>query len=118
MVLIVPFIALAVLSVLIDKVTMVMEGIMHKLPGFPDSLEWYVAYFIVLSISCAICYFGDFGLFLYLDIEFKYRWIDYLLTALMISGGSVYLRQQFSAINDMPSVLGGIMSSVKSLFRK
>lgn len=114
--LIVPFIAIAVLSVLIDRVTMVIEGIMHRIPHFPDNLEWYSAYFIVLFIAYSICYFGDFGFFVYLDFRFIYRWMDYLMTAFMISGGSIYLRKQFSTINELPSIISGITSSIKSVF--
>lgn len=116
--LIIPFIALSILSVLIDRLTMVLEGIMHKIPGLPDHFEWIPAYFIVLAISYAVCFFGDFGLFLYLDIQFKYQWMDYLLTSLIISGGSYYVRQQFDSINNLPSIMTGVTSSIKSLFKK
>ena len=116
--LIVPFIAVSILSVLIDRLTLVLEAIMNRIPGLPDRLEWIFAYILVSFISFFICYMGDFDLFIYLDINFKYRTLGYLITSLCISGGSIYVRQQFDVMNGMPSMMSGVTSSFKSLFRK
>lgn len=116
--LIIPFIALSILSVMIDRFTMVLEDFMHMIPGLPDKLEASFAYVLVLIISFAICYYGDFDLFIYLDIEFIHRWIGYLMTSLIISGGSYYVRHNFNTINEIPSALSGILGAACSIFKK
>lgn len=116
--LIIPFIALSILSVLVDRLTMVLEGLMKAIPGLPDSFEWFIAYAFVLATAYAICHLGNFGIFIYLDIVFVYPWIDYLLTALIISGGSHYVRQHFDTINNIPSAMSSVTSSIRSLFKK
>lgn len=116
--LIIPFIAVSILSVLIDRLTMVFEAIMNRIPGLPDRLEWVFAYILVSIISYFICFMGDFDLFIYLDINFKFRELGYLITSLCISGGSVYVRQQFDVMGGMPSSISGVTSSFRSLFRK
>lgn len=110
--LIIPFIALAILSVMIDKLTLVIEGIMHKIPGFPDRFEWWAAYVIVAIISFIICWQGGFSLFMYLGINFKYAWEGWLMTALVLSGGSAFVRSNFAMIESIPSILSGVTATV------
>jgi hypothetical protein len=111
--LVIPFIALAILSVGIDKLTLVLEGIMHKIPKLPDKFEWTIAYIIVLGISYLVCWQGDFKLFAYLNLNFKYEWEDWFLTALIISGGSAFVRTNFIMIDNIPSVIRGISTTLK-----
>lgn len=113
--LIIPFIALALISVMTDRLTMVLEAIMKKVPKLPDSFEWWIAYFIVLGISYVVCDEGNFDLFLYLHLTFSHPWEGYLLTALVLSGGSSFVRTQFTMIDKIPSVLSTIMSSIKNM---
>ena len=93
--LIIPFIALAILSVMIDKFTLFLEAIAHKIPGLPDKFEWSLAYGLVFLSSFLVCYQGNWDLFAYLDFHFNYAWQGWALTALVVSGGSAFVRTQF-----------------------
>lgn len=115
--LIIPFIALAFLSVMIDKLTLFIEGIMHKLPHFPDQFEWHTAYAVVLIISTVVCWQGDFRFFDYLNLFFPTH-LDYFMTALVISGGSVFVRSQFSMIDAIPSAVMGVTGTFTRMFPK
>lgn len=108
--LIIPFIALAVLSVMIDKFTLFLEGIMHKIPGLPDKLEWWMAYVLVLIFSTVVCWQGDFRFFDYLNLYFT-NWVDYIMTGLVISGGSAFVRTQFGMIDSIPTAVMGVTTS-------
>ena len=108
--LIIPFIALAIISVMIDKLTLFLEGVMHKVPNFPDHLEWYVAYAFVLITSTIVCWQGDFRFFDYLNLYFP-TYLDYLMTGLVISGGSAFVRTQFSMIESIPMAITGVTST-------
>ncbi|AEO93295.1 gp24 [Bacillus phage G] len=112
--LIIPFIALAFLSVMIDKFTLFLEQIVHKIPHFPDYFEWYTAYAVVLIISTMVCWQGDFRFFDYLNLYFPV-WLDYFMSGLVISGGSAFVRTQFSMIEAIPSTVTGIASSFTRL---
>jgi hypothetical protein len=113
--LIIPFIALSLLSVMLDRFTMFLEGVMHRIPYLPDKFEWWFAYILVLSSSYVVCWQLDFQIFRYLGLEAKYHWFDWLLTSLIISGGSTFLKKQFKLINDIPSILN-ITSSFRRMF--
>ncbi len=112
--LIVPFVAIALLSVMIDRFTLFLEGIMKRIPKLPDKFEWWFAYILVLGVSFVICWQLDFQIFRYLGLEAQYSWVDWLLTSLIISGGSTFLKNQFNLINDIPSILN-ISSSFKRM---
>jgi hypothetical protein len=116
--LVIPFIALAILSVMIDRFTLFLEGIMHRIPKLPDKFEWWFAYVVILGLSFLVCWQGDFNLFVYLDFHFWYLWEGYLITALVISGGSSFVRSQFEIINDIPSVVMGATTSVSKFLRR
>lgn len=115
--LIIPFITLAILSVMIDKFTLFLEGVMHKIPKLPDVFEWWVAYFLVLGFSTVVCWQGDFRFFDYLNLYFP-MWLDYLMTGLVISGGSAFVRTQFSMIDSIPSAVMGVTSSFTRMVGK
>lgn len=112
--LIIPFIALAVISVMIDKLTLFIEGIMTKIPNLPDQFEWRMAYAVVLIFSTIICWQGDFRFFDYLNLFFP-TWLDYLMTGLVISGGSAFVRTQFSMIDAIPASVMGVTASFKRM---
>lgn len=115
--LIIPFITLSILSILIDRIVITLEFILHGIKGLPDSFEPGIAYILALVFSIVVCHFGNFDFFAYLDLEFPYD-IGIILTGIVVSQGSSYLKSAFSAINEMPSAVSGIMSSFKSIFRK
>ena len=115
--LVIPFLVLSLYSLIIDRFLIIFEMILHKIPGLPDHLEGHIAYFLVLGISYLLCFYSNFRFFSYLDIEFVYLELDYLVTACLISGGSSFIRKAFDTTNSMPGFLGGIASSIKSIFK-
>ncbi|MBO8136818.1 MAG: hypothetical protein H0Z40_01570 [Desulfotomaculum sp.] len=114
--LIIPFIALAILSVMIDKFTLFLEGVMKLIPGLPDSFEWPVAYIIVLAVGYVICWQGNYDLFAYLNINFRQPWQGWLMTALVISGGSAFVRSSFDVVDNIPASLSGLTATIKKIF--
>lgn len=116
--LVIPFIALVLLATLIDRATLALEGLMHKIPKFPDHFEWTIAYLIVLAVGYFVCYELDFAMFRYLGLEAKHEELDWLLTALIISGGSSFVRTQFGLMNEIPAFLNGISASIKKAIKK
>lgn len=109
----IPFIILAMLSVMIDKFTLVLQEVMRKIPFLPDKFEWSIAYFIVLVSGYIVCWQLDFALFRYFSLEAKHVEFDWLLTALIISGGSSFLRSQFSMIESLPSGLYNLSATFR-----
>ena len=103
--LVVPFVAIALLSVMIDRFTLFLEGLMKRIPKLPNKFEWWFAYILVLAASFIVCWQLDFQIFRYLGLEARLPWFDWLLTSLIISGGSTFLKTQFNLINDIPSIL-------------
>jgi hypothetical protein len=105
------FIAVAVLAPMMDQLVRVLEGIMNKLPHFPDQFEKPVAYLMLVGISSWICWQGHFDMF----TLFGLRWwqhpeIGWILTGAMIGGGSSLLGKQFRMVGLMPTILGGVSS--------
>ena len=90
---------------MLDRFALFLEGIMKRVPFLPDKFEWWVAYIVVLSAAFLVCWQLDFQIFRYLGLDAKYSWFDWLLTSLIISGGSTFLKTQFNLINDIPSIL-------------
>lgn len=110
--LIIPFIALAMISVMIDKFTLFLEQVVHAIPRLPDKFEWWIAYFIVLLLSTVVCWQGDFRFFDYLNLYFP-TWLDYFMTGLVISGGSAFVRTQFGMIESIPSAVMGVTATFR-----
>lgn len=115
--LILPFIGLAILSLMIDKATRALEGIMHSIPNLPDKFEWWFAYLIVLGSSYLVVQEGNFDFFSYININFRYDWERYLFTALIISGGSSFVKSSFGMIELIPSAVRGVGSTVRNVFK-
>jgi hypothetical protein len=113
--LIIPFVALAILSAMIDKFTLFLESIMHRIPGLPDKFEWWIAYVIIVILGFIVCWQGSFDLFDYLDLHFAYMWEGWLMTALVISGGSAFVRTNFSLIEAIAMTLVGAAKGIISI---
>lgn len=113
--LIIPFIALVLYSKMIDKLTEVLGDIMLKVKWLPDSFEASLAYLFILAVAFLNCWQADWSFFSYLDINYKYDWENYLASALVISGGSAFVREGFSAIETIPMSLQGIASTVRNV---
>jgi len=114
--LIVPFIALAILSVMIDRFTLFLQHVMEKIPGLPDRFEKPIAYLIVLAASYIACWRGDYSLFTYLNFAFQHKEEGYFFTALVISGGSMFLRESFSAIDNIPVSISSAYGAIRRVF--
>lgn len=112
--LLIPFIVLSILSVMSDVLIRWLEAVMRAIPGIPDKFEWWIAYVIIFGVGYFVCWQLDYGLFTYFGLTAKYPPLDYVLTALIISGGSSFVRTQFGVINEIPSALQG----VSAFFRK
>lgn len=113
--LIIPFVAIAVISIMADRLTMVLQAIMNRIPKLPDKFEWWIAYFIVLGISYLVCMEGNFDLFAYFNMHFRYSWEGWLLTALVLSGGSSFVKTQFNMIDSIPGVISGVTTTIKNI---
>ncbi|MNJ90045.1 hypothetical protein D3C87_76360 [compost metagenome] len=113
--LIIPFVAIAVISIMADRLTMVLQAIMNRIPKLPDKFEWWIAYFIVLGISYLVCMEGNFDLFLYFNMQFRYPWEGWILTALVLSGGSSFVKTQFTMIDSIPGVISGVTTTIKNI---
>lgn len=113
--LVIPFITLSILSVMVDKLTLFLQEIMHHIPKLPDRFEYVFAFITIFVTGYFICWQLDFALFRYFGLDAKIIHLDYILTALLISGGSSFLRVNFSQIESIPSVLQGVSSAFKNM---
>jgi hypothetical protein len=112
--LVTPFIVIVLLSLIIDKFMFIIQEVIHKIPYLPDKLEGCIAYNLILALSFLICWQGNFDIFKYLGIDFKYAWEGWLLTSGIISGGSQFVKLSFGMINEIPS----LATTVVSLFKR
>jgi hypothetical protein len=115
--LIVPFIALCFLSVMVDRAVLVLEEVMHRIPWLPNKFWAPVAYLIVFVAGYVICWRGNFCFFTSLGFAFNHACEGWLMTALLISGGSTFVKQTFGIVNSIPqavSMVYGFFSSPTS----
>ena len=110
--LIVPFIALIIITVMVDKFTLVLQYIMKRIPHLPDEFEKPIAYIIVFCVGFVVCWRGHYSLFTYLDFSFENDYEGWILTALVVSGGSAFLKESFSAMDSLPGILSGMYSYI------
>lgn len=110
--LLIPFISLCILSVLVDKLTLVLEEIMKKIPWLPNSFWGPVAYFIVFFSSFIVCWRGNFNFFSSLNFSFRNEWEGWFMTSLLISGGSAFVRTSFGVISTLPQAVSNVVSTV------
>lgn len=116
--LVVPFIVLSILSVMSDVLTRWLEAVMRAIPGVPDKFEWWIAYVVIFGVGYFVCWQLDYGLFTYFGLHAKYPPLDYILTALIVSGGSSFVRNNYGVINEIPSILSGVSSVFRNPFNK
>ena len=115
--LILPVIAVIILSSIIDQITIVLEAIINKIPSLPDEFEWYIGYIIVLSLSFFVTSNGNFDLFKYFGFEFNNPSVGFFITALVISGGSTFISEQITLIGRIPELVRA-MSSKSTTFKE
>ena len=104
------FIAVALLVVVVDRLTLFLQAVMEKIPFLPNSFEDYIAYILLVGIASAVCWQGRFDLFSSLNWNWHYTWEGYLATGAMVACGSTLLCRQFKVLGLMPSVISGISS--------
>lgn len=106
------FIALVFLAPMIDVLVQWLENVMRKIPKLPDQFEPAGAYFITVAVAYIICWQGEFDFFAYVNLNFD-PWQGYLLTAMILSGGTKWVRSNFELANSIPAMLtGGLMSTM------
>ena len=110
--LLVPFVALILVTVMVDKFTLILQHIMVKIPWLPDQFEKPIAYMIVFCMSFLVCWRGHYCLFTYLGFTFEHSWEGWILTSVAISGGSAFLNESFDRMNMMPGILSGMYGYV------
>ena len=113
----IPFIAIAIFASMVDSLVQALEYLLQKISGFPDYLENVAAYFTVFLISLLVCWQGEFDLFVYLNIKFQQAWQGWLMTALVISGGSSFVRYKFGLIKEIPSGVYGLSANLSNVFK-
>lgn len=113
--LIIPFIGIIILSLMVDKFTLVLEQVMKKVPFLPDQFEKPIAYAVVSLVSYVACWRGHFSLFEYLGFLFEHPWEGWVFTAMVLSGGSAFLREGFGLMDAIPYALGNTMSSIRKI---
>jgi len=110
--LLIPFITICILAVLVDRFTLVLEEIMRRIPKVPNKFWGPVAYTIVFAAGFIVCWRGNFDFFTYLNFSFHHSWEGWGMTALLLSGGSKFVRQSFGLINSMPQAVSGVCSVI------
>ncbi len=113
--LIIPFIALAFLSVMIDKLVLVLEDISEKLPFLPNEFPWWFNYFVVLSLAYYIVWQGNYNFWAYLNVNFNFMWQGYLMTALILSGGSSLVKHSFSLVDTIPGNISNVTTTIRRM---
>ena len=113
--LIIPFIALGFLSVMIDKLVLVLENTSEKTPYFPNEFPWWLKYCIILCIAYYVSWQGNYDFWKYLNVNFNEYWQGHLMTAVLLSGGSKLIKVGFSMVDAIPSSVGGITTTVRRM---
>lgn len=110
----VAFIGVCILVVMIDQIMIFLQTLLAKIPALPDEFEWYISYAMVVFMSYIVVWRSHFSFFEYLNFEFNHDWEGYLLTAIMISGGSVFIKKQWDLMNYIPTGIFSINTLMKS----
>jgi hypothetical protein len=98
------FIATALLVVMVDQMTRIIKEILP----FPPKVESVITYIVLSTIASAVCWQGDFDLFRYLNFNWQYPEEGWILTGILIAGGSSLLVKQFKVVGLIPSIISGV----------
>jgi len=104
------FIGVAILAVIVDRITLFLQAVMKKIPFLPDQLEDYITYIVLVGIASAVCWQGHFDLFSKLNWNWHYTWEGYLATGAMSACGTTLLIREFKVLGFMPSIISGVSS--------
>lgn len=97
------FVVIAIAALIIDVVTDRIQNLLKIIPIISEQLYNILSYIIVLMLSYYFCWQGNFDLFLCLNISFNCKWQGWLMTALIISGGSKTIIEKYNLISKIPS---------------
>ncbi|MEW6726918.1 MAG: hypothetical protein AB1327_08170 [Bacillota bacterium] len=111
--LIIPFIVVAVAVKMVDAVAKWLEDVMHAIPGLPDKVERPFSYLVVFILSYVFCWRAHFSFFTYLDCRFDHEWEGWILTALVLSGGSAFAQASWGLISTIPFNVGGAYAAIR-----
>lgn len=114
--LIIPFIALCILSVMVDRITLMLEEVMRKISWLPNQFWGPVAYAIVFAAGFLVCWRGSFDFFTNLNFSFHHPWEGWILTAILLSGGSAFVKSSFGMINNIPQAVSSVCSTIGGFF--
>ena len=113
--LILPFVALCFLSVMVDRLIMVIEEIMRHVPWLPNRFWGPVAYVLVFTMGYVFCWAGAFNFFAVLGFAFRRQYEGWVMTSLLLSGGSAFVRNAFGLISNIPMIVSEVVSMVTSM---
>lgn len=105
------FIAVALLVVMVDQVTRVLQAIMSWIPYLPDHFEMPIAYVILVALATVVCWQGNFDLFTLLGFSWKQEWQGWVATGAIMAGGSSLLGKQFKMVGLIPGIISGMAST-------
>lgn len=89
---------------------------MKAIPFLPDRFEATLAYLFVFAAGYVVCWRGNFDFFANLNFTFQHVWEGWLLTSLLLSGGSKFVRTSFGMMSSIPQVVSNVYSSVSGIF--
>lgn len=88
-----------------DKLTYAIQLGMIKIPWLPDKIEKPIAYLIVFAVGFVACWRGHYSLFSALEFTFDHEYEGWIFTALVVSGGSKFLREASENMDVLPGFL-------------
>jgi small-conductance mechanosensitive channel len=114
--LIIPCIALCFLAMLVDRFVNFLEQGIKRIKWLPlNRIDGTIAYLIVFAAGFFVCWRGHFDFFTFLGFAFNRSWEGWLLTSLVLSGGSKFVRESFGLTGFIPQVISGVYSTFSSL---
>lgn len=116
--LVIPFILLIIFGQMTDRLTVFLEELMNPIPWLPDKIESKLAFLILAGIGFVICWEFQFNLFGYLNHPGRHDYIGYLGTALILAGGSSFIKQSFDTMNGIPSIFAGLTTTMFRMMGK
>ena len=109
------FVALILVAKLIDPVLWFLQEVLKRIPHLPNVIERPFAYLLSGLLAYFICWSNNFAFFKILGFDAKWEIEGFILTALLISGGSKSLRNTTGELDYLPSFLSSIISSTRRL---
>jgi hypothetical protein len=109
------FVMLFILSKMVDKAVLFLEYILKYIPRLPDKIEAPIAYILVTGLSYIACWrfnFSIFSAFGYPTVDLYEGWIG---TALVLSGGSKFMREISENLDYLPGFLSTIIQSTRQV---